>query len=444
MHACLSAVFFLHLVAKIQSDLLYTWGENSNGALADGSPTTTTRYSPTLTATNQSFVSIVSGRITGGAITSDGRLYMWGANSYGQLGDATTTARNVPVPISITGQTVAQVSMSHAHTGAVTTSGKLYMWGSNQNGCLGDGTWSDSLVPIEISVEGNLIGIVAAGGQHTLVATAAAGQVYAWGYNNDGMLGDGTSDTKGSPSFVNLNNVRSLQAGWSHSGAITTANQLYMWGMNDNGQVGDGTTARRHVPTLITISGQVIVKFALGMGVSSAAVTQSGLLYMWGYNGNSEIDSTGLDHPSPVLKDTTGITIASIAMGHSHIAILTPNGELYTWGANGKGQLGNGTCCTNRATPGRVSIPGKVITAVAMGNAHSILLSEGQCTFGINTLMANSAYVSKMVCGTAQQMLQQLAAYNCTKDEECGTIVCEKNIPAAVKNQLDTSCAGGP
>ena len=173
---------------------LYTWGNNQDGQLGDG--TTTARWSPVRIAPPLGYIwtQVAGGFWSSAALCSDGSLYTWGNNSFGQLGDGTTTARLVPVRIAPpVGQRWLQVSVGYQHMLAVCSNGSLYAWGGNGYGLFSNGTNTHSRIPIQVAPPaGGQWVQVAAGHNHSL-ALASNGLVYTAGYNFSGELGDGTT-----------------------------------------------------------------------------------------------------------------------------------------------------------------------------------------------------------------------------------------------------------
>jgi uncharacterized repeat protein (TIGR02543 family) len=211
--------------------------------------------------------SISAGSYSSHSVSAKGYIYAWGSNWGGQLGDGTTTSRNTPTLINVpnlqSGESIDHVSTGFGHSLAVTTQGRVYAWGDNGSGQLGDGTYNDRLTPTLINVpslqSGETIAQVTAGYYHTLAVTTQ-GRVYAWGSNGSGRLGDGTTTSRNTPTLINVPNLQSgetiaqVTAGYFHSFAVTTQGRVYAWGSNGSGQLGDGTNTNRNTPTLILYS----------------------------------------------------------------------------------------------------------------------------------------------------------------------------------------------
>lgn len=215
-------------------------------------------------------------------LTKDGKLYVWGLNDCGQLGDGTTNNSMQPQLVEGIGA-VKDVSVGMKHIAAVNTEGELYVWGDNSYGQLGDGTTDNCLVPKKIESLPE-VKTVALGGFHTGVVTKS-GDLYMWGCNSYGQIGDGSGDNVLKPVHIKLDDkVKLVALGNNHSGAVTTMGKLYTWGYNSEYQLGTGTTSNAAEPVFITEDN--IVNLSMGSS-QSAYVTDKGELYTWGYGDGS-------------------------------------------------------------------------------------------------------------------------------------------------------------
>jgi cytochrome c oxidase assembly protein Cox11 len=182
----------------VKSDgTLWAWGYNWYGQLGD--ERTTDNYSPERIGTDSNWVSVSAGLDHTGAVKSDGTLWAWGANYYGQLGDGTTLNRYSPAQIG-TDTNWVSVAAGYFHMAALKSDGTLWAWGGNTRGELGDGTTTDSYNPEQISMESGPWVSVAAG-SHT-VAVKSDGTLWAWGPNWAGQLGDATTTDQDSPEQI--------------------------------------------------------------------------------------------------------------------------------------------------------------------------------------------------------------------------------------------------
>jgi alpha-tubulin suppressor-like RCC1 family protein len=162
--------------------------------------------------------------------------WSWGDNTYGQLGDGTTTKRNLPGLVSGL-SSVVSVSAGKEHAAAATSDGKVWTWGANYNGQLGNGTVSGGSTTSPGLVNG-IGGVVAvsAGQDHTL-ALKGDGTTWAWGWNYEGRLGDGTTTTRLEPVAVkNLTGIVAISAGGGHSLALRNDGTAWAWGGNYTGR----------------------------------------------------------------------------------------------------------------------------------------------------------------------------------------------------------------
>lgn len=254
----------------------------------------------------------------------------------------------------------ARIAAGGDHSLYLAPDGNLWAWGDNAYGQLGDGTITASYSPIPILTD---VTAIAAGRQHTLALTSD-GNLWAWGANNYGQLGDGTASTRSTPTQV-LTGVISIAAGGYHSLALTTDGSLLAWGRNDYGQVGDATTTVRYTPTQVFTG---VTAMAAGY-FHSLALTSDGNLWAWGANSYGQLgDDTTLTRiaPTPILAG-----VAALAAGGYHSLALLTDDSLSAWGRNNFGQLGDGTT-TDVHTPIPI-LTG--VAAMAAGIEHSLALT---------------------------------------------------------------------
>jgi alpha-tubulin suppressor-like RCC1 family protein len=275
-------------------------------------------------------------------------VYTWGFNGYGQLGDGSTTPHETPAPVDTTSglADVVEVCTGVEHVLARTSTGELWAFGRNNRGQLGDGTVEDAPTPRRVQVPPGSVVACAAGDDHSL-AVDASGGLWTWGGNRDGQLGDRRVESRVSP-------VRALgpagasaivasgdyYSGW-HSLAIDDGGALWAWGVNQNGQLGDGTRIARGTPALVDLA-RVVVTAAAGPS-HSLAVDSSGDVWAWGSNIAGQLgDGTTADSatPIPVLGLPSSSGAVAVAAGYGHSAALLDDGTVWAWGGNQSGQLG--------------------------------------------------------------------------------------------------------
>src|SRR5438105_2653057 len=290
------------------------------------------------------------------------------------------------------------VSAGATHTCALARDGSAYCWGDNEDGQLGDGSTNDSPVPARVS-GGHVFTALTTGGLHT--CGLVDGVAYCWGANDRGQVGDrSTTDrpnavmVEGGLTFV------SLSAGGSHTCGLTAAGTAYCWGGNFYGQLGDGDTAESHLPVAVA-GGHGFAAISAG-ATHTCAVTLTSVGYCWGSDRYGQVgDGSGVDampmtSPAPVAG---GLRFSAVTAGEGlHACGLTTTGELYCWGYNFYGELGDGSLI-DRSAPARVSTRLSFTTAVA-GGSHSCgrTKSVGLYCWGFNVVgqlgdgtMTNSA-----------------------------------------------------
>ena len=258
------------------------------------------------------------------------------------------------------GQKIVAVAAGAFHTAAITDSGELWTWGHNGDGQLGVGGTTDRNAPAKVSVNGQKFVAVAAGDYHTAAITDS-GEQWTWGRNDYGQLGVGDTMNRHVPVKVSVNGqkILAVAAGCWLTAAITDSGELWTLGHNGHGRLGIGDTKDRHAPVKVSVNGQKFVAVSAGFW-HTAAITDSGELWIWDHNlfGQLGIGGTS-DRHAAVKASENGQKIVAVAAGSRLTAAITDSGELWTWGYNGYGRLGNGDT-TNRHSPVKAALPVKI------------------------------------------------------------------------------------
>ena len=262
------------------------------------------------------------------------------------------------------------------HTGFVDKSGALWMWGGNNNGQLGNGTTDSSDVPVKVL--DNVV-TVSCGSEYT-AAIKTDGALWMWGENHDGRLGNGTTEDSLVPMKV-LDNVATVSCGGCHTAAIKTDGTLWMWGENGYSQLGNGGGENAYGEQTVPIKVLDNVA-AVSCGVHhTAAIKTDGTLWMWGLNEDGELGNGG--GGNLVIEYTNGSVayqtvpvkvldnVAAVSCGYVCTAAIKTDGSLWMWGENDHGQLGNGG---GENAYGEHTVPIKVldnVAAVSCGSTHT-------------------------------------------------------------------------
>jgi alpha-tubulin suppressor-like RCC1 family protein len=332
----------------------YCWGYNEDGQLGDGTNTgpesctgavgpfgCSTR--PVPVAGTRQFRQVSAGGLHTCAVTADFRAYCWGSNSFGELGDGTTTDRTTAVLVR-GGLQFRQVDAgSFGHTCGVTYADRrVYCWGYNHYGQLGDGTTTQHLTPTAV-LGGHEFRQVTAGDWHTCGVTTS-NQAYCWGRDDVGQLGnDPEKRTRLRPALVAGGyQFRQLDAGSYHTCAVTTDNRAFCWGRGSDGQIGDGKTLARFTPR--AVAGGLSFTRVSGGVFHTCGETTNNLAYCWGNNAFGQLGNggpEGTDQLKPVAV-AGGLQFGQVSAGADHTCGKTLATVAYCWGYNFFGQLGDG------------------------------------------------------------------------------------------------------
>lgn len=322
---------------------LYSWGLNDNGQLGNGN-TTDFITQQLITVSGVTFTSIACGSSHSMALTSEGQLYTWGYNEYGQLGNNTTTDALTPQLITVSGATFASIAGGRYHSMALTTDGKLYTWGSNVYGQLGNDSATTALTPQLITVSGVTFASIACSAYHSMALTSE-GQLYTWGSNATGELGNGTDIDALTPQLITVAGVTfaNISCGYSFSTALSSDGKLYTWGSNEYGQLAISLRQSYTTPQLITVSGVTFTEINCG-NRHMIALSSDGKLYTWGNNASGQLGiGTYSDQDEPTLITATEDTFNSVCASNFYTMALNLEGQLYAFGDNSLGNYGDGT-----------------------------------------------------------------------------------------------------
>lgn len=363
-----------HTVSILSNGTLWAWGANDCGQLGDGKGGDGTNNhdsaTPVQVGIENTWVSVAAGAYHTIALKNDGSLWAWGLNDNGQLGnnDITLASQRSPVQIGTATNWIA-VTAGWYHTIALTSDGKLWAWGNNDSGQLGnnDNLRTDQNAPVQIGSSTNWVAMT--GGANHSLALKSDGTLWAWGKNENGQLGLGIGDTTDRLAPEQVGNDTTwviMAAGGFHTLAVKNGGTLWAWGLNAYGQLGDGKGGDGTVAHDSTVPVQVNIETdwlsVSGGAIHSLAVKTNGELWAWGANDYGQLgdgkggDGTPINDSNIPLIVTAETDWASVASGWFFSLATKSNDSSWIWGANDYGQLGNGTT-TLSDIPIPVTIP---------------------------------------------------------------------------------------
>ncbi len=340
---------------------VWCWGYNGYGQLGNGT-TTSSNVPVAVTGLPAAALQVATGPGHACAALTDGSVWCWGLNNDGQLGNNTTkNAKKNPVQALGVAGAVA-VGAGIYHSCALLASGGMMCWGDNASGQLGNGTTNTSDVPVPVISLAGSVQQIALGGDHTCALIGSPQtEVECWGDDQRGDLGDGNMQeppvTSPEPVFGLAGSAASGQgvvpteigAGNDHSCSFVLTGQLYCWGANIKGEVGDGTTEDRDLPTLVLGITSGTQQISEGSGGGCALTSGLGVKCWGGFDGNDFVEQTSADAVSALPGG-----VAEVSAGDIDGCAVTTSGSLQCWGGNDVGEVGNGTT-EPQATPVTVS-----------------------------------------------------------------------------------------
>ena len=357
---------------------LWCWGENGRGQLGDGAAEPEVIVPKAVG--NATWTSISAGANHTCGQNPQGDVWCWGDGSLGQLGDTTSgpsARRDAPYPIGV-GTLWAEVRAGGNHSCARDRGGRLSCWGENLYGEVGDGTFSLRDRPTFVGTDSDWMTLAL--GSYTSCARKPNQQVYCWGYNDGGALGLGVGGDARSPRNAAPGIWKTISTGGSIGGlkscGVKADDTLWCWGENQNGELGIGVVGGAHDSPEQVLAGTTFETVVVG-NAHVCAIAIGGVLYCWGRNGEGELGLgyMTMQESSPRRLSFTD-TYRSVGVGDGFTCAAHTNGNLFCWGYNGFGQIGTGGTGGNQLIPYNVSPTGSW-TFVAAGAYHVCGLRAG-------------------------------------------------------------------
>ncbi len=333
------AAGYAHTLAIRSDGTLWAWGANDKGQLGDG--TTTNRNIPVKIGTDTDWSSINTGSNNCLALKTNGTLWAWGdnfggANGNGDFGPGQINSQPTQIGIDNNWQYIAENSY------AIKANGTLWGWGDNSLGNLGTGDTISHYIPFQIGTDSDWIAISKSSNQ--TLALKSNYTLWGWGLNKSGSLAIGPVN-----SYTTIpTQTGNGSADWSmievggccSSKMIKVDGTLWAMGSGIAGNLGNGSTADINVPTQV---GNENTWTTVRTENQSGAIKSDSTLWMWGGNFQGQLGTGNLNNVIMPVQQGIGIVWQTFSAGYFHSVALTTDGTIYTWGWNNYGQLGDGT-----------------------------------------------------------------------------------------------------
>jgi alpha-tubulin suppressor-like RCC1 family protein len=386
---------------------------------------TTSLYNDFFLTSSPAFnmVLVASGDSHGLTVKNDGTVWAWGYNTTGQLGNGTTS--NSTIPVQVIGLTNAvAVAAGMGYSMALRSDGTVWAWGQNYYGQLGNGTTVNSLIPVRVPELTNVVAIAA--GEYQSLALKSDGTAWTWGYNFDTELGNGTNNHSAVPVQVQgITNIVAIAGGYMHSLALKGDGTVWAWGANDSGQLGNGTTNSSAIP--MQVQGLTNIVAVTAGRYHSLAVKNDGTVWAWGYNVAGQLGNGTTNNSSVPVQAQNLANVVAVAAGCAYSLALEGDGTVWAWGDNSYGELGNGTNSSSSLPVQAQSLSNILVIAAglyhsyalkgdatiwAWGNNYSGQLGNGTNNTSYSPLQVGNRLAPAVTTGTATNVTSGTARLN--------------------------------
>jgi alpha-tubulin suppressor-like RCC1 family protein len=307
---------------------LYCWGSNRNNIL--GTYTVESQYDHTYKSTLTDVSGITSGNDHVIATKSDGSIWTWGNNYYGQLGDGTNASRETAVSIFPAGSAITMIACTDYSTSILKNDGTVWSWGRNTNGQIGDGTNLHRNAPVMVPSLSGIVQVYAS--KNTVYALKSNGALYAWGINQYGQIGNGTTTDSNQPVEIFSNGVTKVYCKYNKAYAIKTDGSLWGWG---RGYIGNGTTEDCLSPVEVMPANAGVADMDIRESSTRGlcfVVKTDGSLWGWGNPTVSHLlfpnESESSNFTFPVQRFDSSVGCVSVSSnGQSRVFCTTNDGK---------------------------------------------------------------------------------------------------------------------
>lgn len=362
---------YRHALATKTNGTLWAWGINQFGQIGNG--TYSYQKLPNQIGSDTDWGKANCGHMHSFAIKDNGTLWTWGNNAFGQSNPSTTGNNNTPQQFNSDENWLA-ISGGETHTVSMKDDLTLRTWGNNYNGQLGGGTYIWNIpTPLETQLDDNANSIFS-GGHHS-IAKDSNGQLWYWGFNNfSNYFTLNIHYSANKPILIsNDSDWNIIKSGNNFNAMIKNDGTLWVWGNNDKGQLGngeDGLSSFEEEPIQV-LDGTTWSNLSCGSRFVMA-IRSDGTLWAWGENvdlGNG----TNIDDSNVPIQISSDTDWSEVACGDEHALLIKNDGSLWSWGINNNGSLGNGSMFTPNLVPTRIGTDNDW-QSISAGNNHSLAI----------------------------------------------------------------------
>lgn len=371
LYALLLGTLFLAPRSLRAQDLqIDTWGANAYGQIGNGKTINVNK--PYRLGTFNGYIQVTGGISHSLALRNDGTVWAWGRNDNGQLGIGSKKNYSKPIQVKIVTD-IVQIAASGNHSLALRKDGVVFAWGENNKGQIGNGTVSQVETPVNVNGLPP-IKAIGCGKNHSLAVAKADGRIYAWGENTNGQLGDGSTIDSNVPlNPSSLSDIVQIVGGDAHSIALQDDGTIWATGKNDDGQIGNGTNIQANGWTYIAKGYSQIAAGASHSLALAGEGTGEGAVWSWGLNNKGQLgDGTTINRTAPSVTPNfdNQNPAKQIVAGGNHSLQLRADGSVLSCGFNSSGQLGTEDTVDKSDFSPISNIP--KTTSIGAGSNHSL------------------------------------------------------------------------